>query len=265
MSIFVKSRDSQIIWDQTVQTPGRITLEMSFCTNQFKKMSAEEETKYRWLNISQPVDQNHTNMVNCFSLPFFVTDSDGKIHKGEWVIGDNYITINSDILLIRDNMITNHIYPDGNLGPGGPMGPRGPMNMMGPPAAMNLNGNGPGGPMNMMGPPGEININGPGGPIGPRGPRGPRHEFMEDMHKRLFPGSPIPPRAMGPKIPLLCCTMFNVKSFEIAFKSGEKFSHLYSNYHNAITTGAQLGMISHKKSQITIFGHKYKIKNFIKL
>ena len=25
-----------------------------------------------------------------------------------------------------------------------------------------------------------------------------------------------------------------------------------------------LGMISHKKSQITIFGHKHKIKNFIK-
>ena len=26
----------------------------------------------------------------------------------------------------------------------------------------------------------------------------------------------------------------------------------------------RLGMISHKKSQITIFGHKHKIKNFVK-
>ena len=31
----------------------------------------------------------------------------------------------------------------------------------------------------------------------------------------------------------------------------------------AIQVNDQLGMISHKKSLITIFGHKYKIKNFI--
>merc|ERR1711981_1531300 len=173
MAIFVRAQDSQIFKEQT---PGKITLKMSFCTNQFRRMSEEEESNYRWLNISQDIHQNHTNLGNCFSLPFIVTDNDGKIHKGEWVIGKNrdpsafgpgpvpgsFINdimeiqfpgsiINNIVNIKMKNIKGGHINPDGPMGPSGPMmgpdmGPSGPM--------------GPGGPM--MGPSGPM---GPGGPM----------------------------------------------------------------------------------------------------
>ena len=80
----------------------------------------------------------------------------------------------------------------------------------------------------------------------------------------------LPPEIESGEMALFICAP-NCKK-ELAFKNKGKSltqelaeasaNHVFS--HSLTTFKDELGMISHKKSLITIFGHKHKIKNFIK-